>query len=115
GRVRDLTASPVLASVVSSGHTEAVRIVTIRAETTGRIVATPTAKGTVVDRGATIVQIDQADRAALLDEANARIAQRQIEHNAASKLAAKGFQAETTLAGAKAELAQEQEQKKQQQ
>lgn len=103
-RVRALTAAPFVASVVTSGHTEAVRIVTLKAETAGRVVATPTAKGAVVAAGTQIVRLDEADRAARLEEAKARIAQRQMEHNAASKLAAKGFQAETTLAGAKAEL-----------
>ncbi|SDF06357.1 efflux RND transporter periplasmic adaptor subunit [Thalassobaculum litoreum] len=103
-RVRDIAASPFVASVVTSGHTEAVRIVTLKAETAGRVIATPTPKGATVDAGAEIVRIDEADRPARLEEAKARIAQRQMEHNAASKLAAKGFQAETTLAGAKAEL-----------
>lgn len=103
-RVREIAAAPFVASIVTSGHTEAVRIVTLKAETAGRVVATPAPKGARVDKGAEIVRIDQADRAARLDEAKARIAQRQMEHNAASKLAAKGFQAETTLAGARAEL-----------
>ncbi|WPZ33440.1 efflux RND transporter periplasmic adaptor subunit [Thalassobaculum sp. OXR-137] len=103
-RVKETSASPFVASLVSSGHTEAVRIVTLKAETAGRIVATPAIKGTVVEKGAEIVRIDEADRAARLEETKARIAQRQLEYTAASKLAAKGFQAETTRAGAKAEL-----------
>lgn len=103
-RVREIVAAPFVASVVTSGHTEAVRIITLKAETAGRVIGTPTSKGAVVDAGAEIVLIDQADRIARLEEAKARVAQRQMEHTAASKLAAKGFQAETTLAGAKAEL-----------
>ncbi|MEQ8587060.1 MAG: efflux RND transporter periplasmic adaptor subunit [Thalassobaculaceae bacterium] len=103
-RVRDIQASPFVASVVTSGQTEAARIVNIRAETAGRILETPAIKGTVVQPGDVIVRIDQADRAALLEEARARIAQRQIEYDAARQLAAKGFQAETTRAGARAEL-----------
>lgn len=103
-RVKEIAAAPFVASVVTSGHTEAVRIITLKAETAGRVIATPTPKGAAVDEGVEIVRLDPADRAARLEEAKARIAQRQMEHNAASKLAAKGFQAETTLAGAKAEL-----------
>lgn len=103
-RVRDIQASPFVASVVTSGQTEAARIVTLRAETAGRILETPAIKGTVVEPGDVIVRIDQADRAARLEEARARIAQRQIEYDAARQLAAKGFQAETTRAGARAEL-----------
>lgn len=103
-RVRDLSPSDFVASVISSGQTEAARVVTVRAETSGRIVATPTGKGARVDTDAVIVEIDRADRPAGLAEAKARIAQREMEYNAASKLAAKGFQAETTLAGARAEL-----------
>lgn len=103
-RVHDLEGSPFVASIVSSGHTEAARIVKVRAETAGRIVETPTVKGAVVEKGAVLAQIDKADRAALLEEARARIAQRQMEYDAATKLAAKGFQAETSRAGARAEL-----------
>lgn len=103
-RVRDLSASDYVASIVSSGQTEAARIVTVRAETEGRIVTVPTTKGATVDAGAMIAELDSADRPAKLDEAKARIEQRRMEYNAATKLAAKGFQAETSLAGAKAEL-----------
>lgn len=103
-RVRDIRSSPFVASVVTSGQTEAARIVNIRAETAGRILETPAIKGTVVRPGDVLIQIDRADRAALLEEAKARIAQRQMEYDAASQLAAKGFQAETTRAGARAEL-----------
>ena len=103
-RVEETTASPFVASVVTSGHTEAVRIVNMKAETAGRIVATPVPKGSSVDQGTQIVRIDEGDRAARLSETRARIAQRELEYNAASKLAAKGFQAETTRAGKQAEL-----------
>lgn len=103
-RVADLTASDHVARIVSSGHTEAVRIVTLRAETQGRVVSTPTPKGATVAEGAVIVELDRADRPARLEEAKARILQREMEFNAASKLAAKGFQSETTRATAKADL-----------
>lgn len=103
-RVRDIESAPFIAAVVTSGQTEAARIVKIRAETAGRILETPAVKGTVVQSGDVLVQIDMADRAARLEEAMARIAQRQMEYDAATTLAAKGFHAKTNRAGAKAEL-----------
>jgi len=103
-RVRDLTADHYVAHVISSGQTEASRIITVRAETAGRIVETPAKKGAYLRSGDLIVRIDQADRPARLAEAKARIVQREMEYNAASQLAAKGFQSETIRAGARAEL-----------
>lgn len=87
-----------------SGQTEAARKVEIRAEIDARVIAVDREKGDTVDAGARIVTLDAAERPAQLARAKARIAQREIEYEAASKLAKKGFQAETTKARAFADL-----------
>ncbi|AHC73810.1 efflux transporter, RND family, MFP subunit [Candidatus Endolissoclinum faulkneri L5] len=98
------SASAFIPSIIISGHTEAARIITLKAETAGRVVATPISKGSKVLKGAEIVHIDVSDRNALMDKANSRISHRQIEYNVTSNLVAKGFKAKTALVAIKAEL-----------
>ncbi len=93
-----------VATIRTSGQTEAARMVTVRAETRGRVENIGTLKGAAVTSGTVIVALDQADRPARLAETKARVAQRTLEFEAARKLAAKGFQAETRRAEALADL-----------
>lgn len=105
-RVRVLTskASDYVAVVRTSGQTQAKRSVEIRAETAGRVASVGVPKGSVVEAGDVIVQLDEADRRAQLERAKARVQHRQIEFDAARQLAAKGYQAETKRAQALADL-----------
>ena len=103
-RVMESAARDHVATLRSSGQTEAARIVTVRAETAGRVERIGTEKGTAVDAGAVIVALDKADRPARLAETKARVEQRTIEYEAARQLAARGFQAETRRAEALADL-----------
>lgn len=103
-RVQDSEARDYAGRIRISGQTEAARKVEIRAEIDARVVAVDHEKGDTIDIGARIVTLDAAERPAQLARAKARIAQREIEYDAASKLAKKGFQAETTKARAFADL-----------
>lgn len=105
-RVRIVTskASDYVAEVIASGQTEAMRSVEIRAETEGRVAAVGVSKGSLLQAGELIVQLDRADREPQLERAKARVEQRRIEHDAARQLAAKGYQAETKRAQALADL-----------
>lgn len=105
-RVRVVTsqAESYVAEVRASGHTEAMRTVEIRAETEGRVAAVGKPKGSLVEAGETILQLDRADREAQLERAKARVEQRRLEYDAARQLAAKGYQAETKRAQALADL-----------
>lgn len=107
-RVRVVTSSArdYVAVVRASGQTEARRSVEIRAETAGRVAAVGAAKGSWVNAGDLILQLDEADRRAQLARVKAAVEFRRIEHDAARQLAAKGYQAETKRAEALAELEQ---------
>ncbi|GHD61135.1 hemolysin D [Thalassobaculum fulvum] len=105
-RVRVLTsqARDYVAVVRASGQTLAKRSVEIRAETAGRVASVGAPRGSMVDAGQLIVQLDEADRRAQLERAKARVQHRRIEYDAARQLAAKGYQAETKRAQALADL-----------
>ncbi len=90
--------------VVIYGRTESTRNVQIKAETPGRIVNLPVERGARVKAGDLIAELAMDDRVARLREAKALVRQRQIEFNAAEKLKAKGYRAETSHAASMASL-----------
>lgn len=102
--VRHSTAEPAVIEITANGRTEAARKVELKAEVRGRVVEVPVPRGAAVEAGEVVVRLDQRDRAANLQMAEAMLQQRQIEHDAAQKLRAKGFQAETEAAAAAARL-----------
>lgn len=86
------------------GRTESVRTVDLRAEAEGKVVKLYKAKGETVKAGDPIARLSTEDREARRLEALALIEQREIEYNAAVKLAAKGYKSETSVATARALL-----------
>jgi len=102
--VQIYNAEPRAQKVVVRGMTEAVRTVTIKAETPGRVVSTYVERGQRVKKGDVLVKFAVKARRAQLAEADALVRQRQIEYKAAKALSKKGFSAKTTLAGTKALL-----------
>lgn len=103
-RARVLEARKRVSEIVARGRTEAVRIVDLRAETYGRVVSVEVAEGARVKTGDVVVQLALDDRGARMDEAEALIRQRQIEYDAAMRLAKKGYRARTKAAAAAAAL-----------
>ena len=101
-RVRQSIAQPMASELAVQGRTEASRQATLSAETPGRIADVGAKEGTIVKQGQTIVRIAIDDRTAILDEAEAKLVQRRLEHEAAAKLQQKGFQSRTRLAEATA-------------
>lgn len=99
-----LTARPHAMEINVRGRTESVRTVDVRAEAEGKVIKLYKAKGDTVSAGDPIIRISTEDREARRLEAVALIDQRRIEHNAAEKLAAKGYKSETAAATAKAQL-----------
>jgi membrane fusion protein, multidrug efflux system len=91
-------------TIEASARTEPDRIVEIKAETEGRVVAIGAERGARVTEGQTLVELDMRDRQARLAEAAALIRQRELEHEAASRLNAQGFTSGAELAGAEALL-----------
>ena len=101
--VRTFEAEPFGANLVIQGHTEAVRRVDLRAQTEGRVAALPVEKGQRVKKGDVVCMLAVDDRAAKLAEARALAAQRKLEFDAATELAAKGHRSPTQAAAAKAQ------------
>lgn len=90
--------------IILRGRTDSVRTVQLMAETSGTIVKLMKGKGDRVERGDRIAQLSLQDREARRLEALALVKQREIEHNAAVKLAEKGYKSETAAAAAEAQL-----------
>jgi membrane fusion protein, multidrug efflux system len=103
-RVRDAIAEPVERELVLNARTEAARWVELRAETTGRVIAIGTERGNRIAAGAEVVTLDPRERAVMVAQAEATLAMREIENQAAERLGERGFQAETKVAEAKANL-----------
>lgn len=88
------------ASLTIRGRTEALRKVTLRAETTGNISATPVERGTFVAEGDVICEIAMNAREAQLQQARATLAQRRAEYDAAQELGERGFRSDIQRAEA---------------
>lgn len=103
--VRDSEARPVTRRIVISARSEPNRTVEIAAETEGRVVSIDAERGARVTGGQRIVGLDMRDRAARVDEAEALVAQRELEYAAAERLRARDHMTEAQLAQADAQLA----------
>ena len=97
-------AQTVESGIVLRGRTEAARKVNVRAETTGLVVSEPLRKGTVVEAGQVLCELDPGTRNAQLTEARARLAEAEVNNRAASSLSEKGFASETQAISRKAQL-----------
>lgn len=117
------TAQVIDSAVVLRGRTEALREVTVKAETSGPIVSPPLRKGAMVEAGQLLCEIDPGTRqaqlseararlssaraglpvaAARVSEAEARLAEAEINNNAAVKLIEGGYASETRVASTRA-------------
>ncbi len=103
-RTRLITAEDYTSVVLVTGQTQASREITLRSQLDGRVAKVGAEKGQTVKRGQMLMTFDEEDWPARLQEAEARVKQREMEHSAAKQLASKGFQAETKLAEAFANL-----------
>jgi multidrug efflux system membrane fusion protein len=104
-RARVMRATIETAEVALRGRTESNRMVEVRAETSGRVVALPVEKGALVKAGDVLCRIAVEDRPARLTEAREAVAQAQLEYQGSLKLKRQGYQSETAIASAKARLA----------
>jgi multidrug efflux system membrane fusion protein len=86
------------------GRTEAVREVSVKAETAGLVVKTPIKEGQYVRTGTLLCQQDVDARQAQLDQAKAALRSRELDYKAAQTLVDKGYRSATQAASAKAAL-----------
>lgn len=91
-------------TLVIRGRTEANRNVKVASETTGRVISQALPSGSRVTAGQVLCRLNPGVRAAELAEAQASLAEAQVEAEAATQLKRKGFTAETTLRSAEARL-----------
>lgn len=105
----DSVAQAVDSAVLARGQTEAMRMVEMRAETGGQIVAPPLRRGATVAPGDALCVIDPGTRPdqlteaqARLAEAQARLAEAQINDRAARSLSQDGFASGTRVAATEA-------------
>lgn len=119
-------AQTIDSAVVLRGQTQADRQVEVRAETSARVISEPLRKGSFVQQGALLCQLDPGTREANLAEARARLSEAKsrvpeaearlieakarlqeamINNNAAEKLALGGYASETRLISTEASVA----------
>jgi membrane fusion protein, multidrug efflux system len=104
-------AEPVTRTLTVYGRTAPARVVELKTETSGRVVAIGAARGARVAAGGLLLTLDDRDRAARLSEARAVVRQRDLEYQGQLKLKPQGYISEAKLAesaalleGARAEL-----------
>jgi multidrug efflux system membrane fusion protein len=84
--------------------TDANRVVDVKAQVGGRIVAVPVEEGAQVVAGDTLCKIDAEDRAQRIEHATAALSQARIEYDGALKLKQSGYQSKLAIAQAKTKL-----------
>ncbi len=95
-------AEPMVRYITLNGRTAAKRSITVKSETSGKILTMPFQKGDTVQKGDLIARIDTADLPARLTSSKALEEQRRQEFLATQKLVNQGFQNAAQLATANA-------------
>ncbi|HWA61404.1 MAG TPA: efflux RND transporter periplasmic adaptor subunit [Caulobacteraceae bacterium] len=94
--------------VALRGRTQAARSVVVRSETSGVVAQTPVLQGTMVGAGTVLCRLSVDARQAAVDQAKAMWKSRQLQMQASSNLAAKGFRSPTQVLSDQANLDQAQ-------
>lgn len=103
-RVARIEPQTYVDTVLVRGRTEARRHVTVRAETTGRVVETPVPRGDRVEQGDVLCRLETDSRQADLQEARSQREQARLEHEAGQDLENRGLQSRAELARLKSAL-----------
>lgn len=96
-QVQTAVAQTIERVLIAQGQAEPNRVVTLRAEVSGKVAELPVRRGSQVSAGDVIVRIDVEDRKARLAEAQALVDRYQRDYEAGRKLAERGYQTETRL------------------
>ncbi len=103
-QVQQLVAQDRQATLEVRGRTEAEAKVAVRSETTDDVTSRPAREGAHVSAGDILCELDRGPREARILEAKALLAQAELDHDAATQLATKGFTAQTRAAATQALL-----------
>ncbi|MGS2722533.1 efflux RND transporter periplasmic adaptor subunit [Porticoccus sp. GXU_MW_L64] len=95
---------PYASRFSARGRTEPNRVVDLRAEVSGRVVAVPAERGQQVAAGDVVCRLAVEDRQQRLDEASAALKEAQLRHQGVAKLKQQGLQSELAIAEAKSGL-----------
>lgn len=101
-RAQRLRAQLREAKIVIRGRTEASRRVDVRAQTAGVVIGVPFSEGAEVSKGDLLCSLELSTRAARLAEAKAKLAQAELDLNAANQLAQQNFLSKTKRAAEQA-------------
>ena len=96
-RVRTQAAEEIVRTITVNGKTAPARVVTLAAETDGRVVALGAERGANVDAGGLVVRLDERDRSARLAQAQATVRQREVEYEARARLKDENYVSEAQL------------------
>jgi len=103
-RVESIRASEITREITLSARTEPNRFVSIKAETDGTVVGLGVERGSPISEGEAIVELDIRDRNERLSEAQALIAQRELELEARQSLRSREFVSQVEIAEANTRL-----------
>jgi len=103
-RVAEIEQQDYVATVRVRGRTQAFRHVNVRAEISGRVVATPFPRGARVEEGDVLCEIAVENREADLQEAISREQQARMEYEGELDLQSRGLQGRVAIAQRKAAL-----------
>jgi len=104
-QVMDIAAVDHPRTLIVTGRTNAIKDAEIKAETAGQVVARPARKGTMVEKGAVLLELAMDDRAAQLRDAQAQLGAAKITYEASKDLQRKQFESQIKLAESNAALA----------
>lgn len=104
-KVETISAESVSREINVYGRTEPDRIATLRSEIKGQVTQIHVQEGHLVKQGQKLLTIDSNDLNAQLNSAKSILKQREIELGAAQSLGKKGFQSQSALAQAEANVA----------
>jgi multidrug efflux system membrane fusion protein len=90
--------------VAFRGRTQAARTVVVRSETAGVVAQTPILQGTFVRAGTVLCRLAVDARQAALDQAKANLRAKELQMQASSNLAAKGYRSKTQVLADQATL-----------
>ncbi len=103
-RVAAISAQTMVERVTINARSEPVRMVDLRTEVNGRVVALPVERGERVEAGTVLIELDRQDRLEAVAEARAILAQRRTEATAARELSDRGFTSDIRRAETEAAL-----------
>ncbi len=103
-RVEVRHAQPRKRFLTLRGRTQSKRIVDVKAELSGKVIARPIERGARVVRGDLLCQLALDDRQVALTQMQAALKEAEIEHEGSLKLNARGLQSQTAIARSEAAL-----------